>query len=69
MQLDSESIFNAALNLSEAERLALVSRLMETMPADTTGASLDDPQLVDEIERRFADDGHDVPWADLRSEG
>ena len=41
MQLPSETVFEAALGLPENERLTLVSRLLETMPADDSAISLD----------------------------
>ncbi len=69
MQADSEAILAAALGLSESERLALISRLMETVPADDLAISLDDPGLVDELDRRFADREGAVPWSKLKAEG
>jgi putative addiction module component (TIGR02574 family) len=69
MHSDPNAIFQAALALSETERLALVSRLMETMPQQSVTASLDDDDLQAEIERRFADQGGVIPWSQLRNEG
>jgi putative addiction module component (TIGR02574 family) len=68
MQQDSEKIFDAALKLSEDERLALVSRLMATMPAENLTIALDDPDLANELERRFADSGGAIAWSNLRAE-
>lgn len=68
MQSDSDVIFHAALDLTETERLALVSRLMETMPEQSVTVSLDDADLHAEIERRFADPSGAVPWSELRGE-
>jgi hypothetical protein len=52
MSLASDAIFSEALKLPESERLTLVSRLLETMPADDSGLSLDDPLLIEELDRR-----------------
>jgi hypothetical protein len=68
MQLPSETVFEAALELSEGERLALVSRLLETIPVEDSAISLDDESLVKELDRRFADRVGSVEWSDLRAE-
>jgi len=39
---------------AEAQRLSLVSRILDTMPVQDVWASLDDTDLLDELERRFA---------------
>ena len=69
MQSDPQAILDAALRLSENERLAIVSRLLETLPPEDITVSLDDPQLVEELDRRFADNEGTVPWSDLKAEG
>jgi hypothetical protein len=38
--IDSDSVFSAAVQLSVPERLVLVSRLLETMPAEGLPLSL-----------------------------
>lgn len=68
MQLPTESVFEAALGLPENERLALVSRLLETIPVDDSAVSLDDDSLLEELDRRFADHEGAVDWSDLRAE-
>jgi hypothetical protein len=68
MPLTSDVIFSEALKLPEGERLALVSRLLETMPADDSGLSLDDPSLIEELDRRSSDLAGSVPWSELRME-
>jgi hypothetical protein len=69
MPSDAESIFNAALELSEDQRMALALRLMDTIPDQAVATTLDDVELISEIERRFADQGDSVPWSELRAEG
>jgi hypothetical protein len=68
MPLPSEAVFEAALALPENERLALVSRLLETTPAEDSALSLDDDSLVEELDRRFADRAGSIEWSDLRAE-
>ena len=62
----AESLFQAALRLPDEDRLALVSKLLETLPPDLS--ALDEPQFAEELERRFADDTGAVPWSQLRAE-
>ena len=68
MQLPSETVFEAALGLPENERLALVSRLLETIPVDDSALSLDADSLVEELDRRFADREGSIEWSELRAE-
>ena len=68
MHLPSETVFEAALGLPENERLALASRLLETIPVDDSAISLDDDLLLDELKRRFADREGEVDWTELRAE-
>jgi len=69
MQITPEAILDAALQLTDSERLTLVSRLLETVPPEDFAVSLDDPALGEELERRFADREGSVTWSDLRAEG
>ncbi len=68
MQIDPQQLFDAALQLPEAERYALVSRLLESTPDELPGISLDDEDLIAELDRRFADRAGAVDWKDLRAE-
>ncbi len=68
MQINSEAIFEAALKLPENERLVLVNRLLETVPDEPAGLSIDDPDLAEELKRRCADLEGAVPWEQLRDE-
>ena len=68
MQAASEVILEAAMKLPENERLILVSKLLETMPAEDACSSLDDASLLDELDRRFNDREGSVNWPELRSE-
>ncbi|MCE5266333.1 MAG: hypothetical protein LLG00_00405 [Planctomycetaceae bacterium] len=68
MQATSDVIFEAALKLPEAERLTLASRLLATIPEETVSPSVDDPALVDELDRRFAAREGSIAWSELRAE-
>jgi len=68
MQLTPDSIFEAAVQLPESERLELATRLMDTLPANLELLSLDDPNLVEELDRRAADDAGAISWSQLKAE-
>jgi putative addiction module component (TIGR02574 family) len=68
MQITADSLFEAASKLSEGERLELVNRLMDTLPGPPGLLSLDDPNLVEELDRRSADDSGSIPWSILKNE-
>ena len=59
-------ILDAALRLSESERLPVASRLMDTLPSDLQELLADDPDFLDELERRADDSEPDVPVSELR---
>jgi hypothetical protein len=68
MSVDPETVFNAALQLTEGERLDLAYRILDTVPEDAPGLSMDDPSFLMELRRRLADRENFVPrselWAD-----
>jgi hypothetical protein len=68
MQLTADSIFEAASKLPEGARLELVSRLMDTLPGPPNLLSLDDPNLIEDLDRRAADDSGSIPWSVLKNE-
>jgi hypothetical protein len=68
MQLTADSIFEAASKLPEGARLELVLRLMDTLPGPPNLLSLDDPNLLEELDRRAADDSDSIPWSVLKNE-
>ncbi len=69
MPEDTNLLFEAAMRLPEEERLSLVSRILEALPTDDVTSSLDDPDLLNELERRFAQPDGAIPWSELRAEG
>jgi hypothetical protein len=62
-------LFEAALQLPEEERLSLVSRILDTLPDHDVTTCVDDPDLLVELERRFADPEGAISWSELRAEG
>ncbi len=68
MELTADNIFEAAVKLPENERFELVTRLMETLPAEPDLLSLDDPNLIEELDRRAADDSGAIAWSELKNE-
>ena len=68
MESTTEAILGAALKLPEDERLLLASRLLETVPDEPYGLSLDDPDLLEELKRRSANQDGSIPWNQVRGE-
>jgi putative addiction module component (TIGR02574 family) len=64
MQLNPDAIFEAALKLPDNERLELASRLLDTVPPGIMSA--DDPDLAEELDRRFNDGSATIPWSEIR---
>jgi len=60
-------ICEAALKLPENERLALISRLEDTLPPEDVTMSVDDPRLLEELDRRFNDGSELIPWSEVRA--
>ncbi len=68
MSSTADQAFEAAMQLPEEDRVVLVGRLLETMPAREIALSLDALNLLDELDQRFADREGEIRWADLRAE-
>ncbi len=68
MSATRDEILTAALLLSESDRLAIVNRLLETMPADAPDFGVDGPDFAEELQRRSGDWDGAVPWDQLRDE-
>jgi len=68
MSSSADQAFEVAMRLPEEDRVALIGRLLETMPARDFGLSLDTPNLLKELDRRFTDQEGEIRWADLRAE-
>lgn len=68
MSSSADQAFEAAMQLPEEDRVALIGRLLETMPARDFGLSLDTTNLLEELDHRFTDQEGEIRWADLRAE-
>jgi|688.fasta_scaffold2697604_1 hypothetical protein len=68
MSPGAERLFDAAMQLSPDERIALIGRLLETTPDQAISLPPDDAGLLEELDRRYADSGGEVSWAELRAE-
>ena len=70
MDMQSQSILDAALALPEAERLVLVERLLETLPDDEIEVT--EEEFHAELDRRHAEVMRDpsclIPWSKLKLE-
>lgn len=67
MSVTRDEVLNAALALSESDRLAIVVRLMATLPDDQPGL-VDDDGLMAELMRRSGDLDGSVDWIELRDD-
>jgi hypothetical protein len=65
MASNPKEIIDAALQLSESDRLLIAARLLETLPDDFPGLSEDEAGFLDELERRASDTEPTIPIADL----
>lgn len=52
MPMNLDEIIDAAMLLDEADRFQIVSRLLETLPNELPGLTVDDPEFLTELERR-----------------
>jgi hypothetical protein len=68
MQATPEEILEAALKLPETDRLVIANSLMETLPDEFAGLSIDDPDLREELDRRWQNRAGTIPWKQLRDE-
>ncbi|NBS33451.1 MAG: hypothetical protein EBS83_11790 [Planctomycetia bacterium] len=64
----TDQAFEQAMRLPEDDRVALIGRLLETMPTRAITLSLLAPDLREELDRRFADRDGEIPWGDLQAE-
>ena len=65
MANEATEIIAAALKLPESDRFLIVARLLETLPDDPPGLSEDDPDSLDELERRANDTEPTIPASEL----
>lgn len=63
--ITSEQLLKQALELPEPDRFALATRLLESLPPGHDESSIDDPDLIAELDRRFQDREGLVPAEEL----
>jgi hypothetical protein len=68
MSAGTDHIYEAAMQLSQEDRVALIARLLDATPEEQLGAALDDPDFIGELDRRSQDREGEVAWTDLRAE-
>jgi hypothetical protein len=68
MPATRDEILDAALQLPESDRLAIASRLMETLPEEFPGLADDDPDYEGELKRRSGDIEGSISSEELRDE-
>jgi len=68
MAVTREEVLNAALDLSESDRLFIADKLLATLPDDWAGLDSDDPQFTEELQRRSGDWEGAVTWEQLKTE-
>ena len=65
---EANAILDAAMQLPENERLLIASQIMNSLPEEDLTTSVDDPDLVAELDRRFADADGAIRWSELEAE-
>jgi hypothetical protein len=60
-----DDVLALALELSEADRFEVAMQLFESLPDDLPGLSMDDPGLIEELNRRRLEDTESIPIEDL----
>ncbi len=65
MSASPDEILDAALKLSETDRLLIATRLLETVPDDLPGLSEEDAGFLEELDRRAQDTGATIPISEL----
>jgi hypothetical protein len=63
----SQEILDSVLQLPEAERLFIASRILETLPDEVAVEALNEDEFAAELERRSGDWQGTVPWPELRA--
>lgn len=68
METNVRMVLEAALQLPVNDRLEIASQLLDTVTPGDEGLQLNDPSLIEELDRRFADCEESIPWNRLRDE-
>ena len=68
MSVTITEIVSAAIQLSEEDRLSIVSQLLESMGDDEHLPSTLDEKFIEEMQRRRSEAIDSIPWSHLRDE-
>lgn len=68
MSTNAESVVQAFLALPHDEQLAVAARVIELLPADEALPNMDDPDFIQELDRRFNDVEGAMTWEELDAE-
>lgn len=63
----TQEVLDSALQLPEADRLLIASRLLATLPDEITAAGMDEEEFTAELERRSGDWRGAVSWEELKA--
>ncbi|MFO1006304.1 MAG: hypothetical protein U0929_10125 [Planctomycetaceae bacterium] len=66
--MNANQCLEAALQLTEAQRLQLASALIDSVPSEAVKWEIDDPEFLDELDRRLKDGTPAIPWSQIRNE-
>lgn len=68
MPIVLKDIVEAALQLSDSDRAAVVERLLESFSGSDDSLDITDPEFQHELETRLSDNASSIPWTALRDE-
>lgn len=60
-----DDVLEMALLLSEADRLEIATRLLDTVGDDLPGLAMDDPDLIAELDRRRLEETESIPASEI----
>lgn len=63
----SQEMLDSVLQLTEAERLFIAGRILETLPDEIAMEATNEDEYLAELERRSGDWQGAVPWPELRA--
>ena len=66
MSAGLDGLLSDAMRLSERERLILATELMSSVSRDLPGMDADDPNFLEELDRRSNDGQPTVAWEEIR---
>lgn len=65
MSTAHDDLLKTALTLPESERILLAAELLDSIPGELPGLSVDEPGFESELERRFNDGTKSVSWEEV----